>query len=197
MFTKVLIANRGEIANRIIKTLQKMNIIAVAIYSDNDKNSSFVMNADIAVALEGVSLEETYLNSHKIIEICKKYEIDAIHPGYGFLSENTEFVCECEKNGIVFIGPTSKHIEEFGLKHTARKLAKENNVPLLEGSELLTSLKQTLHVASDIGYPVMLKSTAGGGGIGMRLCYNEQELQSAYEVLSIWLRQILAMVVFF
>lgn len=181
MFTKVLIANRGEIANRIIKTLQKMNIIAVAIYSDNDKNSSFVMNADIAVALEGVSLEETYLNSHKIIEICKKYEIDAIHPGYGFLSENTEFVCECEKNGIVFIGPTSKHIEEFGLKHTARKLAKENNVPLLEGSELLTSLKQTLHVALDIGYPVMLKSTAGGGGIGMRLCYNEQELQSAYE----------------
>lgn len=181
MFTKVLIANRGEIANRIIKTLQKMNIIAVAIYSDNDKNASFVMNADIAVALEGVSLEETYLNSHKILEICKKYEIDAIHPGYGFLSENTGFVCECEKNGIVFIGPTSKHIEEFGLKHTARKLAKENNVPLLEGSELLTSLEQTLHVASDIGYPVMLKSTAGGGGIGMRLCYNEQELQSAYE----------------
>ncbi|QDF29454.1 urea carboxylase [Halarcobacter anaerophilus] len=181
MFKRVLIANRAEIANRVIRTLKKMNIESVAVYSEADKDASFVMNADISVSLNGSSLSETYLNHKKIIDICKEYEVDAIHPGYGFLSENVEFVRECEKNGIVFIGPTSKHIEDFGLKHTARQIAKDNSVPLLEGSELLNSLDEAKETANSIGYPVMLKSTAGGGGIGMKLCFSEDELIDAYD----------------
>lgn len=181
MFKRVLIANRAEIANRVIKTLKKMDIESVAIYSQADKHSSFVRNANISVQLDGTTLEETYLNYKRIIEICKEYEVDAIHPGYGFLSENVTFVKECEKNGIVFIGPTSKQIEDFGLKHTARQIAKANNVPLLEGSELLNTLDEALITANTIGYPVMLKSTAGGGGIGMKLCFDETELVQAYE----------------
>ena len=130
MFKRVLIANRAEIANRVIKTLKKMNIESVAIYSEADKHASFVMNADISVPLHGVSLDETYLDYKKIINICKEYEVDAIHPGYGFLSENVNFVKACEENNIVFIGPNSTHIEDFGLKHTARQIAKDNLVPL-------------------------------------------------------------------
>lgn len=181
MFKRVLIANRAEIANRVIRTLKKMGIESVAIYSEADKHASFVRNANISVQLHGTTLEETYLNYKKIIEICKEYNVDAIHPGYGFLSENVNFVKECEKNGIVFIGPTSKQIEDFGLKHTARDIAKANNVPLLEGSELLTSLEMAKEIANSISYPVMLKSTAGGGGIGMKLCFSEEELVVAYE----------------
>lgn len=181
MFKRVLIANRAEIANRIIKTLKKMNIESVTIYSEADKHASFVMNSDISVPLHGVSLDETYLDYEKIINICKEYEVDAIHPGYGFLSENVNFVQACEDNGIVFIGPNSKHIEDFGLKHTARQIAKDNDVPLLEGSELLNSLEEAKKTALDISYPVMLKSTAGGGGIGMKLCFSEEELVDAYD----------------
>lgn len=181
MFKRVLIANRAEIANRVIKTLKKMNIESVAIYSEADKHASFVMNADISVPLHGVSLDETYLDYKKIINICKEYEVDAIHPGYGFLSENVNFVKACEENNIVFIGPNSTHIEDFGLKHTARQIAKDNLVPLLEGSELLKDLDDAILTAKRITYPVMLKSTAGGGGIGMKLCFNEQELIDAYD----------------
>lgn len=181
MFKRVLIANRAEIANRIIKTLKKMNIESVTIYSEADKFASFVMNSDIAVPLNGISLDETYLDYKKIIDICKEYEVDAIHPGYGFLSENIEFVKACEENEIVFIGPESKHIEDFGLKHTARDIAKNSGVPLLEGSDLLTSIEDAKKTANSIGYPIMLKSTAGGGGIGMQLCFCEQELIDAYD----------------
>ena len=181
MFTKVLIANRGEIANRIIKTLKKMDIQSLAIFSEVDKNASYVMNADISVSLGSNILSESYLDIEKIISIAKEYGVDAIHPGYGFLSENVNFVKQCELNGIVFIGPDSTHIEDFGLKHTARQIAKENNVPLLEGSELLKDLDDAILTAKEIGYPVMLKSTAGGGGIGMKLCFSEQELIDAYE----------------
>lgn len=181
MFKRVLIANRAEIANRVIKTLKKMGIESVTIYSEADKHASFVMNSDISVALHGVSLDETYLDYQKIINICKEYEVDAIHPGYGFLSENVNFVQACEDNDIVFIGPNSKHIEEFGLKHTARDIAKKSGVPLLEGSELLDSLEEAKTTALEITYPVMLKSTAGGGGIGMKLCFSEDELVDAYD----------------
>ncbi len=181
MFKKVLIANRAEIANRIIKTLKKMGIESVAIYSEADKHASFVMNADISIPLNGTSLNETYLDYEKIIKICKDNGVDAIHPGYGFLSENVEFVKKCEENNIVFIGPNSKHIEEFGLKHTARAIAKNSGVPLLEGSELLDSLEIAKKTALNIGYPVMLKSTAGGGGIGMKLCFSEDELVDAFD----------------
>ncbi|MBU3015829.1 urea carboxylase [Poseidonibacter lekithochrous] len=181
MFKRVLIANRAEIANRIIKTLKKMEIESVTIYSEADKHASFVMNSDITVALNGTSLDETYLDYKKIIKICKEYNVDAIHPGYGFLSENVNFVQACEDNGIVFIGPNSKHIEDFGLKHTARQIAKDNDVPLLEGSELLSNIEEAKATAKNITYPVMLKSTAGGGGIGMKLCFTEQELVDAYD----------------
>jgi len=181
MFKRVLIANRAEIANRVIKTLKKMGIESVSIYSEADKHASFVMNSDIGVALHGISLDETYLDYKKIINICKEYKVDAIHPGYGFLSENVDFVKACEENGIVFIGPNSTHIEEFGLKHTARDIAKKSGVPLLEGSELLSSLEDAKDTAKSIRYPVMLKSTAGGGGIGMKLCFNEDELIDAYD----------------
>lgn len=181
MFTKVLIANRGEIANRIIKTLKKMDIQSLAIFSEVDKNASYVMNADISVPLGSNILSESYLDIKKIISIAKENGVDAIHPGYGFLSENVNFVKACEENGIVFIGPESKHIEDFGLKHTARQIAKDNGVPLLEGSELLKDLDDAIITAKNIGYPVMLKSTAGGGGIGMKLCFSEDELIDAYE----------------
>ncbi len=181
MFKRVLIANRAEIANRVIKTLKKMDIESVSIYSEADKHASFVMNSDISVSLDGVSLDETYLDYEKIIDICKEYNVDAIHPGYGFLSENVNFVKACEENGIVFIGPNSNHIEDFGLKHTARQIAKDNDVPLLEGSELLESLDEAKVTANNIGYPVMLKSTAGGGGIGMSLCFSEDELVDAFD----------------
>jgi len=181
MFKRVLIANRAEIANRVIKTLKKMGIESVTIYSEADKHASFVMNSDISVALHGISLDETYLDYKKIIDICKEYDVDAIHPGYGFLSENVDFVKACEDNGIVFIGPESNHIEDFGLKHTARDIAKKSGVPLLEGSELLDSLEDAKETAKSIGYPVMLKSTAGGGGIGMKLCFSEDELVDAYD----------------
>ncbi len=181
MFKRVLIANRAEIANRIIKTLKKMEIESVSIYSEADKHASFVMNSDVSVALHGTSLDETYLDYKKIIKICKEYNVDAIHPGYGFLSENVNFVQACEDNGIVFIGPNSKHIEDFGLKHTARQIAKDNDVPLLEGSELLSNIEEAKATANEISYPVMLKSTAGGGGIGMKLCFTEQELVDAYD----------------
>jgi urea carboxylase len=181
MFKKVLIANRGEIANRIIKTLKKMDIKSLAIFSEVDKNSSYVMNADISVSLGSNILSESYLDIEKIISIAKENGVDAIHPGYGFLSENVNFVKKCEENNIVFIGPDSKHIEEFGLKHTARQIAKDNGVPLLEGSELLKDLDDAIITAKNITYPVMLKSTAGGGGIGMKLCFSEDELIDAYE----------------
>jgi urea carboxylase len=181
MFTKVLIANRGEIANRIIKTLKKMDIQSLAIFSEVDKNASYVMNADISIPLGSNVLSESYLDIEKIISIAKENGVEAIHPGYGFLSENVNFVKACEDNGIVFIGPDSKHIKEFGLKHTAREIAKDNGVPLLEGSELLKDLDDAILTAKEITYPVMLKSTAGGGGIGMKLCFSEQELIDAYE----------------
>ena len=181
MFKRVLIANRAEIANRVIRTLKKMRIESVVIYSESDKHSSFVMNADVAISLDGISLDETYLDYEKIIKICKENNVDAVHPGYGFLSENVNFVQACENNGIVFIGPNSNHIEDFGLKHTARQIAKDNDVPLLEGSELLRSISEAKKIAKEITYPVMLKSTAGGGGIGMKLCFSEEELVDAYD----------------
>lgn len=180
MFKRVLVANRAEIANRIIKTLKDMGIESVAIYSEADKNSSFVMNADISVALNSNLLSESYLDIDKIIAIAKEQEVDAIHPGYGFLSENVAFVEKCESNNIVFVGPTSAQIRDFGLKHIARDIAKKCEVPLLEGTDLIFSQKEALQNAHNIGYPVMLKSTAGGGGIGMKLCFNDEELSKAF-----------------
>ncbi len=181
MFTKVLIANRGEIACRVIGTLKKMGIRSVAVYTAADADSLHVSLADEAHYIGHGLASESYLDTQKILAVAKKSGAEAIHPGYGFLSENAVFSKECETAGISFIGPRIAHMQQFGLKHTARELAEQNNVPLLPGSSILADLEEAKKEAERIGYPVMLKSTAGGGGIGMQLCYDEVELCDAYE----------------
>lgn len=180
MFTKVLIANRGAIATRIERTLAKMGIESVAVYSEADKDSLHVENADEAIYLGEGSAAQTYLDARKILQAAKDSGAEAIHPGYGFLSENLDFARACADEGITFIGPTPDQIEQFGLKHVARKLAQAAGVPLLPGSDLITDEAEALRVATKIGFPVMLKSTAGGGGIGMRICNDAEELSSAF-----------------
>lgn len=181
MFNKVLIANRGAIATRIIRTLKQMNIKSVALASDADRASLHVQQADEVIFLPGNVATETYLNVPFILAEAIKLGVDAVHPGYGFLSENTGFADDCEAAGIRFIGPKPDHIRNFGLKHTARELAIEAKVPLLPGSGLLDSLEEATTEALRIGYPVMLKSTAGGGGIGMQKCDTQTDLEEAFE----------------
>ncbi len=181
MFKKVLIANRGAIATRIIRTLNDMGIQSVAIFNEVDAESLHVSHATESYSLGEGRAADTYLNQDKIFSIIRKCGAEAIHPGYGFLSENAEFVTRCEAEGIVFIGPTADQMRAFGLKHSARALAEKNNMPLLPGSDLIEDVSQAITIGKDIGYPLMLKSTAGGGGIGMQLCWNEQELADAFD----------------
>jgi len=181
MFNKILIANRGAIATRIIRTLKQMDIQSVALASDADRASLHVQQADEVIFLPGNVASETYINVPLILSEAIKLGVDAVHPGYGFLSENTGFADDCEAAGIRFIGPEAAHIRDFGLKHTARELAIQAGVPLLPGSGLLDSLEQATSEAIAIGYPVMLKSTAGGGGIGMQKCDTEDDLLQAFE----------------
>jgi len=181
MFKKVMIANRGAIAVRIERTLKKMGITSVAVYSQADQDSLHVNGADEAYFLGDGKVAETYLKTDLILKIAKEHGVDAIHPGYGFLSENADFARECEKNGIKFIGPTPEQMEMFGLKHSAREIAKKAHVPMLEGTPLLNNVQEAVDAANKLGYPVILKSTAGGGGIGMKVCYSEAELKAAYE----------------
>ena len=183
MFKTVLIANRGEIAVRIARTLKRMGIRSVAIYSEADRDSLHVSAADLAVALPGQTAAENYLCGERILEIARQSGAEAIIPGYGFLSENTGFANECRAAGIVFVGPTPDQILRFGLKHTSREIAADAGVPLTPGSGLLRSLDEARRAAQDIGYPVMLKCTAGGGGIGMSRCDDEAELTAAYETV--------------
>jgi urea carboxylase len=173
MFNKVLIANRGAIACRIIRTLRSMGVRSVAVHSDADAHSLHVRQADEAVSLGAV---RGYLDVTAVLEAARTSGAQAIHPGYGFLSENADFAEACENSGIAFIGPTPSQMRDFGLKHRARELAAANGVPLLPGTGLLTSARDALAV----GLPLMLKSTAGGGGIGMRLCRTEDELEEAF-----------------
>lgn len=180
MFKKILIANRGAIATRIIRTLHQMGIQAVAIYAEADRDSLHVSMADEAISLGEGRAADTYLNQQRILEIARETGAEAIHPGYGFLSENPDFARLCEANNLLFLGPTPEQMEAFGLKHSARALAQQNAVPLLPGSELLKDIEQAIAIAQTIGYPVMLKSTAGGGGIGMSRCDNEAELKNAF-----------------
>lgn len=184
MFKKVLIANRGAIACRVIRSLKKLGIQSVAVYSEADRDSLHVSLADEAIFIGDSAAQQSYLNIEKILAAAQRTGAEAIHPGYGFLSENAAFCDLCEQQGIAFIGPTSQQMRDFGLKHTARALAIQNNVPLLPGSQLLIDLDDALIQADQIGYPVMLKSTAGGGGIGMRLVWSEQELKEAYQTVS-------------
>ena len=181
MFSKVLIANRGAIAVRICRTLRSEGIASLVVYAEDDRDSLHVKAAQEAVSLGDGSLSETYLNGDKLIAIALDFGAQAIHPGYGFLSENPEFVEKCEAAGLVFLGPTPEQMRLFGLKHTARELAEKAQVPLLPGSGILADLNEAIEVAERIGYPVMLKSTAGGGGIGMSLCHSVEDLSSAFE----------------
>jgi urea carboxylase len=181
MFDSILIANRGAIATRIIRTLKRMGIRSIAIYHEADAQSLHVQLADQAISLGDGTAADTYLNAQKILNIAKESGAQAIHPGYGFLSENTDFVAQCEAAGIAFIGPTEHQIELFGLKHQARQAAQDAKVPLVPGSPLLTDLEDALGWARQTGYPIMLKSTAGGGGIGMQVCDNEADLLSAWD----------------
>ncbi|AOY89889.1 urea carboxylase [Marinobacter salinus] len=178
---KVLIANRGAIACRIIRTLRAMGITSVAVYAEADADSLHVRQADEAWPLGDGSAADTYLNQDRLFEIIVESGAGAIHPGYGFLSENAGFARRCDAAGVVFLGPTPEQMEEFGLKHTARALAEQAGVPLLPGTGLLTDLTGALKAAETIGYPVMLKSTAGGGGIGMSRCYGPEDLSKSFE----------------
>ncbi len=181
MFSTVLIANRGEIACRAIRTLKRLGVTSVAIYSDADRNARHVKEADIAIALGGDKASDSYLRIDKVLAAARETGAQAIWPGYGFLSESIAFADACEQSGIVFVGPTAQQIGEFGLKHRARELAADAGVPMTPGTPLLDSLDDALHAAAQIGYPVMLKSTAGGGGIGLTRCADAEALRSAWE----------------
>lgn len=183
MFQTVLIANRGEIAVRIARTLKKMGVKSVAVYSDADRNSAHVSACDIAVCLGGNTAAESYLQADRILAAAQETGAEAIIPGYGFLSENANFAEQCEAAGIAFCGPTPQQIREFGLKHTSREIAEKAGVPLTPGTGLLSSVEEAVEAAHGLGYPVMLKSTAGGGGIGLTRCNNEAELIEAYETV--------------
>ncbi|MBB3062562.1 urea carboxylase [Microbulbifer rhizosphaerae] len=180
LFRKVLVANRGAIATRIIRTLKRLGIHAVAVYNEADAESLHVRQADTAISLGAGSAAETYLKIDRILQAAEESGAGAIHPGYGFLSENTDFVKACEARDIVFIGPTAEQMSLFGLKHRARGAAEDAGVPLVPGSPLLTRLADAIDWAETVSYPVMLKSTAGGGGIGMRVCRDRSELESAW-----------------
>ena len=181
MFKKVLIANRGEIACRVIRSLKEMGVKSVAVYSDPDETAAHVLMADEAVRVGPAAAKDSYLNVDAILAAIKQTGAEAVHPGYGFLSENAEFAKTLEENGVAFIGPTPKQLVEFGLKHRSKELAEEFGVPLVPGTGLLNSVDEAAAGAGKIGYPVMLKSTAGGGGIGMSICHSEEELRESYD----------------
>ncbi|MBB2494778.1 urea carboxylase [Aquipseudomonas ullengensis] len=183
MFDKLLIANRGAIACRILRTLRQLDVKGVAVYSEADAASLHIQQADEAFSLGEGPAAGTYLVVDKILAVAKQTGAKAIHPGYGFLSENAAFAEACEAAGIAFVGPTPEQLRVFGLKHTARALAKQHGVPMLEGTELLENLDAALVAGEQVGYPVMLKSTAGGGGIGMRVCNSAPELSDAFDAV--------------
>ncbi|WP_176081239.1 5-oxoprolinase/urea amidolyase family protein [Paraburkholderia tropica] len=179
-FDKILIANRGEIACRVIRTLKRLGIASVAVYSEADRHAMHVMLADEAVCIGPAPVAQSYLNAAAILDAARKTGAQAVHPGYGFLSENAAFARDCEAAGIAFIGPRAEQMTAFGLKHTAREIAEANGVALLPGTGLLADVQAALDAAASLGYPVMLKSTAGGGGIGMSLCRDAAQLEAAF-----------------
>jgi urea carboxylase len=179
-FDTVLIANRGAIACRIIRTLRSMGLKSVAVYSDADAGSLHVEQADQAIRIGAGPAAESYLDVAAILAAAKASGAGAIHPGYGFLAENAGFADACAEAGIVFIGPTTDNIRAFGLKHSARALATAHGIPLAPGTELLVDAVAATMAAAEIGYPIMLKATAGGGGIGMRICRNEANVLDGF-----------------
>ncbi|WP_327427424.1 5-oxoprolinase/urea amidolyase family protein [Streptomyces sp. NBC_01236] len=180
-FDTLLVANRGEIAVRIIRTARELGLRTVAVYSDPDRSAPHIRLADEAVRLGPAPAKESYLDADLVLKAAKDTGAGAIHPGYGFLSEDAAFARRCEDAGIVFVGPTPEQLELFGAKHTARAAAEAAGVPLAPGTGLLPDLPEALEAAARIGYPVMLKATGGGGGIGMSACRSADELTEAWE----------------
>ena len=179
MFSKVLIANRGEIALRIIRACKELGIRTVAVYSEADRDSLHVRFADEAICIGKAQSKESYLNIPSIISAAEVADVDAIHPGYGFLSENAHFVEICESYKITFIGPPSEAITKMGDKSVAKETMKMANVPVVQGSDgAVKDEKEVLQIAERIGYPVMIKASAGGGGKGMRIAHNQESLIS-------------------
>lgn len=182
MFKKILIANRGEIALRVIRTCREMGIRTVAVYSTADKDSLHVKFADEAVCIGPPKSSESYLSMERLLAAAEITNADAIHPGYGFLSENAKFAEMCQKYGIKFIGPTPESIRNMGDKATAKATMKKAGVPVIPGSEgLLKDAKEGRKLAKDIGYPVIIKATAGGGGKGMRIIWKDEDFEKLWD----------------
>lgn len=178
--SRVLVANRGEIACRVIRSCRENNLTSIAIYSSEDAESLHVQQADEAIHVPGVGAL-AYIDIQSIVAVAKEAKVDVVVPGYGFLSESPEFALELEKQNIIFAGPSGVSIDTFGLKHSARSLAEKNNVPVVPGSGLITCLEEAVDVAEKVGYPIMLKSTAGGGGMGLKVCRTQEELGDSLE----------------
>ena len=177
--TKILVANRGEIAIRVMKTAKKMGIKTVAVYSTADRNALHVKYADEAVWIGEAASSQSYLRGDKIIEVCKNLAVDAVHPGYGFLSENAQFAELCEKNNIIFIGPKSKAIEMMGNKLAAKEAVKDYDIPMVPGTEdAISDIEEAKEIATQIGFPILIKAAAGGGGKGMRIVEKEADFTS-------------------
>lgn len=178
MLKKVLVANRGEIAIRVMRACRELGIRTVADYSDADRDALFVMYADESFSIGAAQATESYLNIKKLIKVAKEAGADGIHPGYGFLAENPSFAYACEREGIKFIGPSSKAIELMGNKVAARKEMMKAGVPVTPGTrDCVTEFKEARRVAKEIGYPVIIKPAGGGGGIGMTIVHDEAGLK--------------------
>ncbi|MGK2965842.1 MAG: acetyl-CoA carboxylase biotin carboxylase subunit [Tepidiformaceae bacterium] len=181
MFEKILVANRGEIALRVVRACRDLGVPSVAVYSEVDRVSQHVRYADEAYYIGPAQASESYLNGDKIIEVAKKAGADAIHPGYGFLAENADFAEACAAAGITFIGPSPDSIRTLGDKIAARQLAISAGIPVVPGSTEVESVEQAIELAREVGYPVMVKAAAGGGGRGIRLVEHEEDLKDAAE----------------
>ncbi|MCL2201042.1 MAG: acetyl-CoA carboxylase biotin carboxylase subunit [Oscillospiraceae bacterium] len=182
MFSKILIANRGEIAIRIIRACKEMGIASVAVYSEADKSAMHVALADESVCIGAAAPSESYLNAERIISAAIATGVQAIHPGYGFLSESTRLADLCEKNRIAFIGPKSDILAKMGDKISARQIMSKAGLPIIPGTEMLPNVKEASKAADDIGYPLLLKARAGGGGKGIRRVDSPEELESAFSI---------------
>ena len=181
MIKKILVANRGEIAVRVMRSCKEMEIRTIAVFSEADRAARHVMYADEAYCIGPAEARESYLNIDRIIQVALEHGADAIHPGYGFLSENPDFARRCRRAGIVFIGPEPETMEVMGDKISARRRMREAGVPVVPGTtENLNSSEEAIDVCNRIGYPVMLKASAGGGGKGMRLARKPEEVEEAF-----------------
>ncbi|HEV2744074.1 MAG TPA: acetyl-CoA carboxylase biotin carboxylase subunit, partial [Rubrobacter sp.] len=182
MFGKVLVANRGEIALRVVRACQELGVAAVAVYSDADESALHVRHADEAVRIGPPPAGKSYLRVEALVEAAKETGAEAVHPGYGFLAENAGFAAACRDAGLAFIGPSAEAIEKMGNKSAARRLAEEAGVPVVPGSDAASSPDEAAQTAEEIGYPIMVKAAAGGGGRGIRVAEDEEGLRKAVQV---------------